>query len=121
MAEEKQEEKGELICAACEKHLDREHMVSNQHLNYCRECWNEKVLKDRKILPVYALLVAFVLFQLSFYLPAMVHDTRGWSSPLHFIVCGGIGLLCGMLAFEVVHRRLTGKLIHTNHTLPENH
>jgi nitrate reductase gamma subunit len=111
----------ELTCAVCEKQLDEETAVRNQDFAYCKECWNSKVLKDRRILPAYALLLVFILFQIFFYMPAMMHDTRGWSSPLHFILCGGIGLLCGMLAFEIVYRRISNKFIHNNHPQPENH
>lgn len=121
MEEERIEEQEEMNCSVCESPLDEENMVRNTYSIYCKECWNEKVLKDRKILPVYSLFVGFFLFQVFFYMPAMMHDTRGWSSPLHFILCGGIGLLCGMLAFEIVYRRLTNKLIHNNQPQPDNH
>ncbi len=103
--------KDNLRCAVCETDLSEDSAVRNNHATYCRECWNNEVLKDRKILPVYAFFVAFILFQLFFYMPAMMHDTRGWSSPLHFTLCGGIGLLCGMLAYEIVYRRITSKLV----------
>lgn len=115
MEEERNVTEDELQCAVCETELNEENVVRNNHATYCRECWNQKILKDRKILPVYALFVVFILFQLFFYMPAMMHDTRGWSSLLHFTLCGGIGLLCGMLAFEIVYRRITAKLIHNNH------
>ena len=121
MEEERIEEQKEMSCSVCDAPLDEENMVRNKYSIYCRECWKEKVLKDRRILPIYALFVVFILFQVFFYMPAMVHETRGWSSPLHFTLCGGIGLLCGMLAFEIVYRRLTNKLIHNSQSQPENH
>ena len=66
MEEKGIEEKDELSCAVCEKELEEENVVRNKRFVYCKECWNEKVLKDRKILPPYALFVAFVLFQIFF-------------------------------------------------------
>jgi nitrate reductase gamma subunit len=121
MEDERIEEQEEMRCVVCETELDETTVVRNQRAIYCKQCWNEKVLKDRKVLPPYAFLITFILFQIFFYMPAMMHDTRGWSSPLHFILCGVIGLLCGMLAFEIVYRRLTNKLIRKNQTQPENH
>jgi hypothetical protein len=121
MEEARIEKQEELNCAACQTPVDEHSMVENGSAIYCRECWNRKVLQERRILPRYALFVVFILFQICFYMPAMMHETRGWSSPLHFTLCGGIGLLCGVLAFEIVYRRLTNKLIHNNQSQPENH
>ncbi|TET23243.1 MAG: hypothetical protein E3J78_02380 [Candidatus Cloacimonadota bacterium] len=111
MEDEKIEENEEMTCSVCSTFLQEENTVEKEDFIYCKECWNKKILKDRKILPVYAFFVVFFLFQLFFYMPALIHETRGFSSPLHCNLCVIIGVLCGMIAFEEVYVRLTRKLV----------
>jgi DNA-directed RNA polymerase subunit RPC12/RpoP len=112
--EERKDLTGDFTCAGCGVPLREDEVVKNRESVYCKECWNKKILKERRILPLYAFFVVFFLFQLFFYMPAFIHETRGFSSPLHLALCGIIGTLCGAIAFEEVYARLTRKLVKTD-------
>ncbi len=77
-------------------------------------------MKERGTLSAYAFFVVFILFQLCFYIPALVHEFIGFPT-LHFIViCVVIGTICGIIAYEVVYARMTRKLGNAKTLNPNN-
>ena len=113
MAEEKIfEEKEVLICSVCKTSLQESEAVKSKDILFCGDCWNEKIIKDRRTFSLYAFFVVFILFQLCFFILPFVHETRGFPSLIFIVLCVVIGTLCGMIAYEEVYTRMSRKLLH---------
>lgn len=111
MEEEKiYEEKMELICSVCETQLIESEAVKKNDTLFCTDCWNKKIMKERGVLSAYAFFVVFILFQLCFYIPALVHEFIGFPTLRFIVICVVIGTICGIIAYEVVYARITRKL-----------
>jgi len=115
MEEEKPtQENKELICSACRTSLQESETVKKEKMVFCIDCWNKKVVKERKTLSIYAFFVVFILFQLCFFILPVVYDTRGFPSFIFTALCVVIGALSGMIAYEEVYARMGRKMIHNS-------
>jgi len=100
----------ENICSVCNSQLNDGDLVKDKEVSFCKSCWNKKIINERKVFSIYGFFVVFFLFQMFFYMPALVHETRGFSSLTHIVLCVIIGTLCGMIAYEEVYARMSRKI-----------